>query len=137
MLGGGEPFEAHDLENAEQGNEYAHHKGGSNHAFDISGQIRLPALDFIAPLANASGRQFLDLAGKIEHPASPRGTLALATAAKAKAYLDGRDHVVPQDVSDLAADILSHRTILTWRALADGQRTRQVIGEFLESVHPV
>ena len=72
---------------------------------------------------------------KVEHPASPRGTLALASAAKAKAYLQGRDHVVPADIADLAADILSHRTILSWRALADGDTARGVIGEFLDHVH--
>ena len=78
-----------------------------------------------------------EIAGKVEHPASPRGTLALAAAAKAKAYLDGRDHVVPQDVADLAPDILSHRTILTWRALADGHTPRRLIGEVLDRIHPV
>jgi MoxR-like ATPase len=78
-----------------------------------------------------------DVAGKVEHPASPRGTLALAAAAKAKAYLDGRDHVVPQDVADLATDILSHRTILTWRAMADGHTARRVIGDVLDRIHPV
>ena len=76
-------------------------------------------------------------AAKVEHPASPRGTLALASAAKAKAYLDGRDHVVPRDVADLAGDILSHRTILTWRATADGNTPRRVIGEFLDRIHAV
>jgi MoxR-like ATPase len=78
-----------------------------------------------------------EVAGKIEHPASPRGTLAIASAAKAKAYLDGRDHVVPQDVADLAEDILSHRTILTWRAMADGHTARRVIGEILDRIHPI
>lgn len=78
-----------------------------------------------------------EVAAKVEHPASPRGTLALAAAAKAKAYLDGRDHVLPQDVADLAEDILAHRTILTWRALADGHTSRRLVGEILERVHPV
>ena len=78
-----------------------------------------------------------EASAKVEHPASPRGTLALATAAKAKAWLAGRDHVVPGDVADLAGDILSHRTILTWRAAADGATPRKVIGEFLDRIHPV
>jgi MoxR-like ATPase len=77
------------------------------------------------------------IAEKIAHPASPRGTLALAAAAKARAYLAGRDHVIPDDVADLALDILSHRTILTWRALAEGHTPRRVVGEVLERVHPV
>ena len=95
--------------------------------------------DYIVRLVTAARRPDLHpaIASKIEHPASPRGTLALATASKARAYLAGRDHVLPQDVADLAADILSHRTILTWRALADGQTPRKVIGEFLDVVHPV
>ena len=95
--------------------------------------------DYIVRLVTAprDARAHAELAGKIEHPASPRGTLALAMSAKAKAYLAGRDHVVPGDVADLAADILSHRTILTWRALADGNTTRRVIGEILDRVHAV
>jgi MoxR-like ATPase len=94
--------------------------------------------DYIVRLVTAPRESLhADIAGKVEHPASPRGTLALASAAKAKAYLEGRDHVVPRDVSDLAADILSHRTILSWRALADGNTARKVIGEFLDRVHAV
>jgi len=74
---------------------------------------------------------------KIEHPASPRGTLALALAAKARAYLAGRDHVLPEDVAELAIDVLAHRTILTWRALADGATPRSVVSEYLELIEPV
>ena len=93
--------------------------------------------DYIVRLVTAPRQADIhpEVAGKVEHPASPRGTLALASAAKAKAYLAGRDHVVPGDVADLASDILSHRTILTWRALADGSTPRRVIGEVLDRVH--
>ena len=99
--------------------------------------------DYIVRLVTAprdgsgQGSAHAEASAKIEHPASPRGTLALATAAKAKAWLAGRDHVVPGDVADLAGDILSHRTILTWRATADGATPRRVIGEFLDRIHPV
>ena len=95
--------------------------------------------DYIVRLVTAprDPRAHATIAEKVDHPASPRGTLALAMAAKAKAYLSGRDHVVPGDVADLAADILSHRTILTWRALADGNTSRRVIGEVLDRVHAV
>jgi len=74
---------------------------------------------------------------KIEHPASPRGTLALALAAKARAFLAGRDHVLPDDVAELAIDVLAHRTILTWRAVADGATPRSVIAEYLDLIEPV
>ncbi len=94
--------------------------------------------DYIVRLVTAPRETtHAEVAAKVEHPASPRGTLALAAAAKAKAYLAGRDHVVPADVADLAGDILSHRTILTWRATADGNTPRRVIGELVERIHPV
>ena len=94
--------------------------------------------DYIVRLVTAPrGTMHGAIAAKVEHPASPRGTLALASAAKAKAYLAGRDYVVPGDVADLAADILSHRTILTWRATADGDTSRRVIGELLDRVNAV
>ncbi|MEA1831121.1 AAA family ATPase [Methylobacterium durans] len=68
-----------------------------------------------------------DLRAAIEHPASPRGTLALMVAGKARAYLHGRDHVIPEDVADLAVDALSHRIGLTWRAAAEGQTARGIV----------
>ena len=68
-----------------------------------------------------------ELRAAIEHPASPRGTLALMIAGKARAYLHGRDHVVPEDVAALASDALSHRIGLTWRAAAEGRTARGII----------
>ncbi|APX83905.1 AAA family ATPase [Methylorubrum extorquens] len=73
-----------------------------------------------------------ELRAAIEHPASPRGTLALMVAGKARAYLHGRDHVVPEDISELAADALAHRIGLTWRAAAEGRTTRDIIGGLVE-----
>jgi MoxR-like ATPase len=95
--------------------------------------------DYIVRLVTAARRADVapDIRQKIEHPASPRGTLALAMASKARAFLAGRDHVIPEDVAELAADALAHRTILTWRALADGDTTRGVIGELIDRIQPV
>ncbi|CAO4175454.1 AAA family ATPase [Methylorubrum populi] len=73
-----------------------------------------------------------DLRASIEHPASPRGTLALMMAGKARAYLHGRDHVVPEDISELAADALSHRIGLTWRAAAEGRTARGIVRGLVE-----
>lgn len=75
-----------------------------------------------------------DLRAAIEHPASPRGTLALMVAGKARAYLHGRDHVVPEDIAELAADALSHRIGLTWRAAAEGKSTRGIVGGLVQRV---
>ena len=86
-----------------------------------------------APRPPATG----PLAARVEHPASPRGSLALASASKARAWLQGRDYVVPADVAELASDILAHRTILTWRAQAEGDRPRQLIADCLALVQPL
>jgi len=75
-----------------------------------------------------------DLRAAIEHPASPRGTLALMLAGKARAYLHGRDHVIPEDVSSLAADALAHRIGLTWRAAAEGKTARGLIRDLVQRV---
>jgi MoxR-like ATPase len=94
--------------------------------------------DYIVRLVTAPRRADAapELAAKIEHPSSPRGTLALAAAAKARAFFAGRDYVSPQDVSALAVDILSHRTILSWRALAEGDTPRAIIGAYLDRIAP-
>lgn len=73
----------------------------------------------------------------IEHPVSPRGSLALAAAAKARAYLQGRDFALPEDVALLAPDILSHRLVPTWRATADGKTARGLVGQLLDIVQPL
>ncbi len=99
-----------------------------------------PALkDFLVRLvaATRAGPAAADLRGAIEHPVSPRGTLALMLAGKARAYLHGRDHVVPDDVVALAGDALAHRLALTWRAAAEGQTARAVVADLLDRVHPL
>ena len=73
----------------------------------------------------------------VEHPVSPRGSLALAAAAKARAWLDGRDHALPEDVIDVAPDALAHRMVLTWKAVADGMTRRGLVAEVLAAVEPI
>lgn len=80
------------------------------------------------------------LPGVGEHlacPASPRGTIALAHAAKAAAWLDGRDHVVPEDIKRLAQPVLGHRIMLTYRADADGVSPSSIVTALLEQVDVV
>ncbi len=69
---------------------------------------------------------------QIQHAASPRGSIYLAQAAQVHALLQGRDHVTPEDVSDLAADVLSGRIILTYEAQAQGIDGRAVIKQLID-----
>ncbi len=66
--------------------------------------------------------------------ASPRGTINLALAARAQAFLAGRGYVVPQDIKDLAHDILRHRILLTYEAEAEGVTSEEIIDEILGHV---
>ncbi|MEO3788982.1 AAA family ATPase [Nonomuraea sp. B10E15] len=66
--------------------------------------------------------------------ASPRATLGLLSAARALALLRGRDYVLPEDVRDLAHDVMAHRLVLSFDALADGVAPRQIVDRVLAAV---
>lgn len=72
--------------------------------------------------------------GLIEYGASPRATIYLVLAAKANAFLDGRGYVVPQDVKDVALDVLRHRVILTYEAEAEEKSSDDVVRTILDHV---
>ncbi|MDD2767925.1 MAG: MoxR family ATPase [Methylococcus sp.] len=74
------------------------------------------------------------LARWILYGASPRATLALDRCARARAWLDGRDYVTPDDIQALAPSILRHRLILSYEAEAEGVSTDQVIKDLLARV---
>ena len=66
--------------------------------------------------------------------ASPRGTINLALAARARAFMQGRAFVTPQDVKDMALDVLRHRILLTYEAEAEGVTTDTIIQRILAKV---
>src|SRR3954451_5772821 len=77
-----------------------------------------------------------ELAPLIAHGASPRGSLGLVQGARALATLRGRGYVLPTDVADLAIDVLSHRLVLTYEALADGIAAPSIVERVLQVVQP-
>ena len=66
---------------------------------------------------------------------SPRASLALTAIAKAMAYVQGRDYVVPKDISQLAIDTLAHRLILRPGAESEGVTARKILDGIIRSVH--
>src|SRR5699024_8041017 len=64
---------------------------------------------------------------------SPRGSIAFMHAAKAYAYIDGRDYVIPDDVQFLAPYVLGHRMLLTSKAKYEGVTVEQMIRNFVET----
>ncbi|RAW03033.1 AAA family ATPase [Pseudochryseolinea flava] len=75
-----------------------------------------------------------DLAQYIQFGASPRASINLNLAAKAVAYIDGRDYVLPEDIKDVAVDVMGHRIILNYEAEADNIKTSSVIKSILSKV---
>jgi len=75
-----------------------------------------------------------ELAGWIQHGASPRATMALDRCARAYAWLNNRDYVVPEDIQLLAPDVLRHRIILSFAAEAEGKTADSCIDEVLDRV---
>ena len=74
------------------------------------------------------------MAPLIEFGASPRATIFLGIGARALAFLQGRGYVTPQDVKDIAQDVLRHRVLLTYEAEAEQKTSEDVIGEILSAV---
>ncbi|MCQ0970207.1 AAA family ATPase [Paracoccus sp. TK19116] len=94
---------------------------------------------YIVALVMATRRpvEGLDVTGRIRHAVSPRGTLSLASSARARAWLHGRDYAIPEDVAALAPDVLCHRMAPTWRAQAGGETSRSIFAEVLAGVAPL
>jgi len=75
-----------------------------------------------------------ELDGLIEYGASPRATLALVLGAKARAFMGGRGYVVPQDVKDVAPEILRHRVIPTYEAEAEELTSDDLVKRLLDEL---
>jgi MoxR-like ATPase len=74
------------------------------------------------------------LAKYVEWGASTRGTLALDRCSRARAWLEGRDYVTPEDVHAIAPDVLRHRVLLSYAARADGVSSDDYVAELLRAV---
>ncbi|WP_018586661.1 AAA family ATPase [Salinispora arenicola] len=75
-----------------------------------------------------------DVAQHIQYGASPRASLGLVRATRALALLRGRDYALPQDVQDIAPDILRHRLVLSYDALADDVPADHVVGRVMSTI---
>jgi MoxR-like ATPase len=78
--------------------------------------------------------QLGDLQAYVAYGASPRGSINLVAAARALAVLRGRGYALPQDVQELARDVLRHRLVLTYQALAEQVSADAVLTAVLEAI---
>lgn len=91
-------------------------------------------LDVVAATRRPEEFRLKELKPLIEYGASPRASINLCLAARAHAFLSGRGYVTPQDVKEIAADVLRHRVILTYEAEAEQTTSDDVVRKILESV---
>ena len=70
----------------------------------------------------------------VEYGVSPRATIGLTLAAKANAFLNGRGFVIPQDVKDIALDVLRHRLAITYEAEAEEKTSDNVVKAIVEEI---
>jgi MoxR-like ATPase len=75
-----------------------------------------------------------DVARFVTWGASPRASIHLVEGARALAFLRGRDYVLPEDVTDLAPDVLRHRLVLTYEALAEALTADELIQRVMQQV---
>jgi len=104
------------------------------HEVYTDGRIKEYVLDLISATRRPETIELNDLRHLIEYGASPRAAIFLIRAAKAHAFLRGRRHVTPDDIKELALDVLRHRILLTYRADAEGIDADTILKRILERV---
>jgi MoxR-like ATPase len=77
-----------------------------------------------------------EITNQLAYGASPRATLGLVAAARALALLRGRDYVLPADITELAVEVIAHRMVLSFDAVADGISAESVVERLVEAVPP-
>ena len=83
---------------------------------------------------NSSSIGLDDVKNYISFGASPRASINLSLAGKANAFMNNRDYVTPDDIKEVANDVLNHRIILNFEAEVDGITSTEIIKQILEKV---
>jgi MoxR-like ATPase len=92
------------------------------------------AVKLVAATRDPERHGIKDIARYITFGASPRATISLVEGARALAFLRGRAYALPEDLIDIAPDVLRHRLSLSYEALADGISADRLILEILRSI---
>ena len=100
----------------------------------VDEKIKDYVLDLVVATRNPVAAGLNDLENLISYGASPRAGIFLIAAARAYAFIKGRGYVVPEDIKQLAPDILRHRIITTFEAEAQDVTSEQIARRILESV---
>ena len=100
----------------------------------VSDAIMGYAVDLASTSRGAGPNPVQGLSSLVRLGASPRASIALVRIGQAHALLSGRDYVVPEDVKPFVPEVMRHRLVLTFEALADGVTADQVIDRIVQAV---
>ena len=100
----------------------------------ISESLEKYIIELVSATRNPKEYKLDNEAQYIQFGASPRASINLNLGAKAMAYFEGRDYVLPEDIKDVALDVMNHRIILNYEAEADNVRTADIIKAILGRV---
>ena len=103
-------------------------------AVSLSESLEKYIVELVLASRDPQTYQLDDMAHYIQFGASPRASINLNLAAKAVAFFDQRDFVLPEDIKDVADDVMNHRILLNYEAEADGITTHDIIKSILSKV---
>ena len=100
----------------------------------LSESIEKYLIEIVFATRNPKSIGLEDAANYISFGASPRASINLVLASKANAFFQNRDYVTPEDVKEIAYDVLNHRIILNYEAEAEGINTREIVMSILNKI---
>ncbi len=103
-------------------------------AIYVDEKIKSYVVDIIFATRDPQNNGMRKMATLIEYGASPRGTIALIKAAKAYAFLNGRGYVMPEDIKQIAPDVLRHRIVTSFEAQAENIDSTRIIQEIISRI---
>ena len=98
----------------------------------VDEKIKEYVLDLVLATRYPGNNGLSDLNNLINYGASPRASIYLISASKAHAVLNGRGFVTPEDIKQIAQDVLRHRVIVTYEAEAENITTDQIVKRILD-----
>lgn len=105
---------------------------------EMSSRVYLPpvVVNYIARLVDGSHPGQSKASAGVKYGTSPRAAIGMATAARAKALLDGRNHAGFEDVQAIAAPVMAHRIVLDYQAKLEGDTGASIVEKLLEEITP-
>jgi len=101
---------------------------------EMSDSLERYIIELVYATRNPKDYNLNEEAEYIQYGVSPRASINLNLASKAVAFMSGRDYVLPEDIKEVAYDVMNHRILLNYEAAADGVTTKDIIQKILKKI---